>query len=220
MAAGLALLALLGAGQVDAKAVLDQVQKTYDAMSSYADTGTATQRLGSYKAVKTFKTLFVRDQGFRFEYTTEPTAREERDWMVVWLEGERGHRFWSLTGGTDLGDLGSILDDLNSQAAGSAIPIPRLLLGEQVPMMSLAKIADPVIVGNEKVGAFDCYHVNGAYGAVGMNVWIDCSSSLVRRIQIFDSAEGASNDDVDIVYKPVANPTIEKSRLVCRRTNR
>lgn len=217
MAAGLALIAILTSRQGDAKEILDQVQKTYDALGSYSDTGTATQRLGSYKAIKTFKTLFVRGEGFRFEYTTEPTAREERDWMVVWLENERGHRFWSLTGGTDLGDLGSILDDMNAQAAGSATPIPRLLLGDEVPIPSIAKLADPQIVGVEKVGGVECWHVNGAFGAVGMNVWIDRSSSLIRRIAILDSAEGATNDDIDVLYKPVANPTLDKSRLVFRK---
>jgi outer membrane lipoprotein-sorting protein len=200
--------------QEDVTAFLSRVQETYSNMASYADTGTVVQRVGEYKGKKTFRTLWAKDRGFRFEYRTVQTQRENPDLYVVWGKGEMGKRYWSLTSDVAEGTLDELLNDADATALGAATPIFRLLQApedEQVPR--LTKLGFPNLLPDEKVGGALCKCVQGSYGQIGVLIWVDPRSMLVVKMRTVDGIDDEVVEETEITYQPQLNPKLTDDKL-------
>ena len=185
LAAGLFLLASgypTARGETpSASALLQEMEKTYAGLTSYADESTAIYRNRdeSERLSVRFKIWFVRGSGFRVDAESrspEGGAAAHRE--VLWTDGAIT-RSWST--GKPVTSLAKV------QLAGSgmfgtyAYHVPTLLeagFGSR----RLHELSEAKVVGEGPADGVDCYHLKGNWQGDSYEVWLGKEDHLVRRI--------------------------------------
>jgi thiol-disulfide isomerase/thioredoxin len=170
---------------LSAQAILDAMGQAYAACSSYRDTGTVETTFmdsdGTRVETKTFSTVFVRPDLFRFEYRAGSGAFATR--FIVWRSADDVRTWWTLQGEQTGKPLSRALAGATGVSSGSAHTVPVLLMPVEVTGASLTTILrDLKRLEDADVGGVPCYGVRGTFGPSRTAVWIDRRTHLLREI--------------------------------------
>ncbi len=177
----LALPVAAPAQEPSADFILAEMEKTYAALRSYADTSTVRFRNPdeSDGAQVEFRLWFARPQFFRIDASTRATPDAAPVREVMWFDGETA-RTWA-TGKT-------VVTRSKIQLAGSkmfgtyAYHIPTLLEKSYAGPIRLSDLTAPTLVENEAIDGVDCHHLRGAWQGDDYEVWIGQADHLVRKL--------------------------------------
>lgn len=201
--------------------IFEHTRSVYAALTSYSDSGTVTKEYTATSQDKyNFATHFNRaPRHFIFDFN-KPSG----DRIVVWGDPDAFHVWWKAT--TQVTDYpnpkntGAIT--LNSYPTADSITkiVPLLYAKAGLPG-ALAHFEPSRVTGMEDVGGGKCYRLEGAsgdvYGGTGkkvnvrnVTVWIDSSSSLVRKIIEEAPASPGMLNRVTTTFDPQANPPLSE----------
>ncbi|MDQ6861226.1 MAG: DUF2092 domain-containing protein [Verrucomicrobiota bacterium] len=168
-------------GSPPAETVLQEMEQTYRALRSYADTSAVAFRNPDETegARVEFKIWFTRPHFFRLDATTHSTPEAKPLREVMWFDGQAA-RMWSTTM--------PVVTRSKIQLAGSkmfgsyAYHIPTLLEPSYAGPKRLNELTSPTLLEDEQVDGTDCYHVRGEWLSDPYELWIGKGDHLVRKI--------------------------------------
>jgi outer membrane lipoprotein-sorting protein len=208
-----------GVADVTANEVLKRMTAAYARCRSYSDSGvmlTTFRGEGQHASQRRFETYFVRDGGFRFEYTEVPSgtmlsrliAHEER--AVVWGDNHQAHQWWSIDeSGPSESSLDMAIARFTGVSGGTSTTVPRLLLPQSVGTVSLADLDWSADVHVETTAQRACFKLDGRRGADEIAVWIDRDSYVLRRVLENSALSGATKVEKVTVYEPSIDTAID-----------
>ena len=164
-----------------AESILQKMEATYAAMSSYSDTITVRYRNpdGSEGAQATCKFWFVRPALFRLDGQSRRSESSPSKREVIWADGE-GARSWSTASAVS---ARSKIQLAGSKMFGTyAYHIPTLLEASYGGPRRLHQLETPSTAGEEVFENVDCYRVRGLWLGDPYEVWIGKEDNLVRKI--------------------------------------
>lgn len=209
-----------------ARDVLSAMAKAYAECSSYRDSGTVTTKFIPTSQAATdamgagrtdhvaFKTAFVRDGAFRFEYADLDGWAANRP-HIVSSDGTAVRTWWHVQGGTEgESSLSMALAGATGVSRGSAHTVPRLLLSE-VSGWSLTEVVEPRCTGEEPVGGNTCLKIVAKHPAGDpRTIWIDKATYLIRQVsQSHDHAGKGFRTEQTTTYEPEVNVPIDPAEL-------
>ncbi|MDQ6621905.1 MAG: DUF2092 domain-containing protein [Verrucomicrobiota bacterium] len=164
-----------------AQGLLNQMEATYAAAKTYADTSTARFRNPdqSEGAQVEFRIWFARPKFLRIDATTRATPEAAPLREVMWFDGANA-RTWT-TGS-------AVMTREKIQLAGSkmfgtyAYHIPTLLDESYAGPRRLNQLNSPALAADETIDGVDCYRVRGDWQGDPYDVWLGKADHLVRKI--------------------------------------
>ncbi len=180
--------------QEAAPSVLAKMAETYAGLRSYQDSGSVRYGILGTEQEVTFKTAFVRPNGFRFEWISHhPFAplKFVKTRSVVRFDGAKAYTWnkFYLKEATERQDesLSLAVAGATGVSAGSAHRIATLLIPDLWKDgafgSSMSKLGDAKVVGTEVLDGVDCYRVSGSHRNERMDLWIGRSDYLLRKVE-------------------------------------
>ncbi|GAB2845910.1 hypothetical protein GCM10027277_12640 [Pseudoduganella ginsengisoli] len=174
--------------------IVTQMHEAYASLRSYSDTGVVLTHMPENETPDetVFRSVFVRPDLFRFEWTTHhpyPPLRHIKNNSVIWSNAN-GAFFWSDRSGRgekleQRPSLDLAVAGATGVSHGSAHTIASLLLPQ---MMGRTLDADIQWSGEAVLENFEgaaCYHLTGQHARKGRyEMWIAKDDMLVRKIAI------------------------------------
>lgn len=207
---------------MDARTILTKSEKTHAECTTYSDTGlvstTFIEPEGNRVSDKPFSTAFVREGGFRFEYSSKypiPLAQHANRY-IIWTDGTVVRTWWDVRPGVEEKDsLFMALAGATGVSGGSAHAVPSLLMPANASGALITNLLEPRLLESNKLAGIDCFRVEGeqTYGDHDTTViWIDRETYLIRRIDtshIFPDFK----TETTTTYYPAVNGTVGKDAL-------
>ena len=196
--------------------ILATMAAAYAKCETYADAGTATTTLttsdgiAKAKSVKPFTTSFVRNGGFRFQFSE---SDEPNSLYVVWTDGKSVLTWWDLNQKIESEEsLGLALAGATGVSSGSAHTIPSLLIPDQVGGRALTAITHPTRGSDSEIDAAPCFVIHGSYGDDPITLWIEKQTYLIRRIDSESTFDEFTSDD-STIYSASFDSKIDPEKL-------
>ena len=183
---GAILIAGHAAGQTpaavpDAAALLREMEQTYAAAKSYADTSTATYRNrdGTEHLAVTFRIWFARPTDFRVDAESKRPGTKEPRREVLWSTGAIT-RTWA----TDkaVASLPKVKIAKTGMFGTYAYHVPTLLEASFGSGRRLHDLSEPQIVGEDVFENVPCHRVRGQWEGDTYEVWLGKDDLLVHKI--------------------------------------
>ena len=152
----------------DGAALFARAIATYRTLATYRDAGTVAMNGRS----TSFETAFARPNALRLEITGVG---------LLWTDGAHG---LVQLGGKTL-DYGRALDratDRFAELTPAVDLVPLLRDSNHGAEPSLATVTAVRLVGDEPIESHPCWHVAGRHATVDIDLWIDQTTHLFRRI--------------------------------------
>lgn len=191
-------------GQVDEPSpvqILLRMKRAYSGCTSYRDTGKVRTRSvadeSSFGSDVPFLTAFVRDRGFRFQFTDSGLG-DRVSKCILWWDGTDVQSWWDAKPGVRHAEsLQQALDAATGISGGASVRVPGMLLPAVVG--SPAPLVDPERLGDDVVGGAGCYRLKGRSRATPytetsgaqtvtvkeevVTLWIDRATYLLRKVE-------------------------------------
>lgn len=183
----------------DAQDLIELTCKKYAECQSYSDTGVAsTDNEAAIRDIR-FKTAFVRDDRFRFEfrqYHPHLGKSGPDNISVVWSNGTRHTFCSSVIGSKDFGTLMGPISSATGVSAASVIHLPSLLMPDLIAIKPVwLQLEGARILREEKLEEHNCLVLNGFRKITEFSVWIDSNDFYIRKIlQIMRTTAEQSQD--------------------------
>ena len=165
----------------DPAALLREIEQTYAAAKSYADTSTATYRNrdGTERLAVAFRIWFARPTDFRVDAESRRPGTKEPRREVLWSNGAIT-RTWA----TDKAVVGlAKVQIAKSGMFGTyAYHIPTLLEASYGSGRRLHELTEPQIAGEDVFENVPCYRVRGKWEGDTYEVWLGKEDHLVHKI--------------------------------------
>lgn len=223
-------------------AALRACARVYANCSSYSDKGAVrypvVDKLGetTWEDTVRFRTAFVRNGVFRFEFLRRPCGRQKADRTLVWFDGNEAKFWWTLQPEKiDVSDLGFAIASATGVSHGSAHTIPRMLLPRLVRGRNICQPTNLTSLEDSEIDGNVCLRIGYKHSyehipceeelkwyeenqhplppstiTIDEVYWIDRLTFLLRRID--DMKDGAIDGRTD--YSPSLNRLIPESALV------
>ena len=194
--------------------ILERAQRVYAECTLYRDSGTATIITYPMKVTvkKSFQTLYIRPNQFRFEYSERRRLFHSR--FIVWQSGRDFATWWNLRN-PKVQNPDGIRAALNGptgiSGASSAI-VPFLLYSAWFSENLLNTMTNVERLDDTFVDGLAVYQIRGSRG-VPFTMWIDKSTFLIRRVEIKMQSPLATET---IDYHPSINLSILAKDLTFR----
>ena len=176
--------------------IIKDTQNAYAALSSYSDTGTTLQTVGSMTITNTFKIRLARPNLYRIEW--EEPAPGFTNKGAVWSAGNGDFLLTAKTGHEQNAkrskeqDMASNLSSATASSGSASSAIPGTFFGQNWGNITLKPLASGrsklTRQKDENVGGFDCLvvagDVSGKNGAnMKMTLWIGKRDFLIHQSQ-------------------------------------
>lgn len=166
--------------------ILERMGKTYAECKTYRDTGVVTILFFKDDRKRTdrrpFTTAFVRPDEFRYEFRSR-RGEEEFDRYLVWCKGQDVRTRWDIRPGVGTEtSLPRALAGPTGVSGGSAYTVPALLMPQDTGW-NLTDLEDAQRVEDGEIDGTKCYRIKGSISGRPMLLWIEKTSSLLRRIE-------------------------------------
>jgi outer membrane lipoprotein-sorting protein len=206
---------------MDAQTILKKTKMTYAKCTTYSDTGlvstTFLEPESSRVSDKPFSTAFVREGGFRFEYSGKhpfPLAQANR--YIIWTDGTTVRTWWDIRPGIeDKESLAMALAGATGVSGGSANTVPSLLMPAHASGALITDLMKPRLLESDTQEGSDCFRIEGEQ-PFGDNdtivLWIDQKNYLIRRIDTSHTFPDFRTETTTTYY-PALNGTVEKDTL-------
>ena len=179
----------------NAEAILRKMAAVYGSCRSYRDRGTVVRVFrgeNPFKDTKTFSTLFVRPQRFRFEFKNDPTDVLPQRY-VIWRTGRETRSWYSIRSGVQVDkNLARAIAGADHASGGSAYRIPRFLLPNEftaswlvnlMPFIGIEHLTDLQLKGLVSRQGRQCYRITGRERDERHTLWIDSETYLLRAVE-------------------------------------
>ena len=193
--------------------ILHKVQSVYAGCRTYSDEGsTKSETSGTRSRNSSFRTSFVRPDGFRFELWLNSSNRSSSAWFV-WKNGD-SVRSQGVSSYADFNlRFDTALLRLAPFSGGSSFIVAQLLQPNEFRVSDLFDlITDAKIAGEEKLDGRKAFRIEGLLLGQPIKLWIDKTEYLVlktyRRILL-----GERYEDATVQYKPKVNAPIPPEDL-------
>ncbi|HET8624503.1 MAG TPA: hypothetical protein VFM14_13150 [Gemmatimonadales bacterium] len=241
----IALVALAGApdnGRVrrapfDASDVLGKMRTAYEALSSYADSGTVLDESTGFTDRSTFRTFFTREpnnlfiefRGIASEYKIGNRVPLNAH-IVLWMEnGElqtwsgalQAHETYPRAAGQQV----NAVKNAGYYTAGISVLIPSHLYGNAGLASAVHAAEDVEADGFETVHGRKCYRLLGVErwrypsgqetGVRAITIWIDAETYLIHKV-FQDTPKGHPRNEISrrtTTIKHRANPKLEPAQF-------
>lgn len=205
------------------------VTASYQALKSYADTGTVETRY-QWPGTPTmlvehhrFQTAFRAPRNFFFRFDADPTSGG--DAYVVWCDGGPFQSWWKSTGqhmvyNNGQGATGFLTGESLTKGSVELVAphlFPKALYGPAYRLLA------PSDDGSEAIDGHSCHRIKAAARITGVQtqdhrpttVWVDDALGLIRKVQLDPEADSPAKliDDLTYVIDPQANPDLPDSRF-------
>ncbi len=218
--------------ELSAEEILSKVDSTYASCRSYSDTGLVktvfARESGGFTDDKPFKTAFLRDGEFRYEFTSKPTyvpGVEERR-FIVWANGDDVQTWWDIDPGVKKDKtLPLALATATGVSGGSSHTVPVMLLPKRVGGMKRTALRDLERLKdadeNTDENNVPCFRVKGqplSAKSQPITLWISKETFLIHRID--SSMKLPKTEEHDVInttttttYSPRINVDIKRGEL-------
>jgi len=211
-------VALFGAAtpaqQPSAPDILAKVASAYANCRTYSDEGSIEVGYGGFRPTEMhFRTAFARPAKFRFELSVNPRANVTQDFYLVWKDGELTNSWVPFGGGQNDVRFDAALIRMAPFSAGSSILIPQLLLPDLFRTEELIHlISDLQVAGEEKVGDYRAWRIEGTVLGQQITLWIDKNQYAI--VKVFRQVViGSHTQKSTAKYKPLFNGNIPQQNL-------
>jgi len=209
-----------------AREIIATMAKAYAECSSYRDSGTVTTKfIVTSKAARdamgaertdhlAFKTVFVRNGSFRFEYADLEGWAANKP-LIVSSDGKAVRTWWHVEPGVETASsLSMAIAGATGVSRGSAHTVPRLLLPE-IRGWSLTETVEPRCAGEDFIDGRTCLKIVAKHPAGDpRTIWIDKESHLIRQLsQSHDHGDKGFRTEQTTSYAPEVNVTIDPVEL-------
>lgn len=193
--------------------ILNGMVAAYATLATYRDSGEvrlSQDRQGENVVERiVFSTAFVRPELFRFEFEWPAPAVNPKPY-VVWSNGQGARSWWALRPGIrEFDSIEFALGGPTGISHRSATRIPGLLMPNMLWGSGMRHLERPVLLGEEKVGASDCYKLEvmeGVDPGRPMTLWLDMETYLVRKVHTSRNLPGGTRY-MTALYSP--HPNVE-----------
>jgi len=220
--------------------LLAKSMAAYAALTSYADSGTATEQYDDTRNIGHIRTYFRREpKSFYFEWgrrvsiskTPGDSLPMPVKQLVFWLVNGDLHQYdregaSHKTYPADTSNQPSVLASTKHTTMETITLIPSLLFPKANLVGPLQEIAEISLAGDEDVGGHHCHKLVGVAqsvypsGAVTnvrpITVWIDTQTLLVRKV-FTDTPKGYGGTNSIFRYTytldPIPNPALDDSKF-------
>jgi hypothetical protein len=200
---------------LSAREIIDKMVSIYGSCHSYFDKGeTKDVMLDSGRVIlRPFSTAFVRPSNFRFEF--EENGQFESSDYVVWQNGASVKNWWSIKPEVrSFETLGMALGTAAGVSGGSSIQVPSMIFGDLGDSQIIQKLAQPVLVGSEKVGERSAYKIKGvAWQGNEVTLWVDKETFLLLRTFRIVKLANRPGAEKTTTYNPEINADIAAEKL-------
>lgn len=241
----IALVALAGASDTgavrhapfDADAVLTKMRAAYEALASYADSGTVLDESTGFTDRSTFRTLFTREpnnlfiefRGVASEYkignrvplTTHVILSMEDGELQTWSSASQAHETYPRAEGQQVNAVRSAAHF----TSGISVLVPSHLYGNAGLVSAVHAAEDVEADGFETVNGRKCYRLLGVErwrypsgqetGVRAITIWVDAESYLIHKV-FQDTPKGYPRNEISrrtTTIKHRANPKLEPSQF-------
>lgn len=183
----------------DAQDLIELTCKKYAECKSYSDSGIASSQNDPAVRDIRFKTAYVRDDRFRFEfrqYHPHLGKSGPDNVTVVWSNGTRHTIAGSSIEQKDYSSLSGPVSGATGTSSASVIHIPSLLMPDLFSIRPLwLELEGAQIKREEMLGERKCLVLNGFRRITEYSVWIDSLDFCIRQIvQIMRKAESHAEE--------------------------
>ena len=209
--------------------LMTPVSARYQALKSYADTGTIESRY-QWPGTPTmliehhrYETAFRAPRNFFFRFDADPASGA--DAYVIWCDGGSFQSWWKSTGqhsvhGNGQGAVAFLTGQSPTKDSADLVAphlFPKSLYGPTY------RLIGPQDDGAEALGGHACHRVKAISRVTGVQtkdrrptiVWIDDALGLVRKVHLDREADSPAKliDDFAYIIDPQANPDLPDSRF-------
>jgi outer membrane lipoprotein-sorting protein len=222
-----------------AEDLLARSMAAYAALTSYADSGTATYDSGSNLDVGHFRTYFRKPNNFYFEWGRRVSINKKAPGDSLPMPGKQ-RVFWMVKGELETYEKEAAMHQ-SYPAASSNQPgalsaakygtletitlIPSLLFSKAKLVSTIQEIAELSLAGTEEVGGHRCHKLIGIARSVypsgaitnvrQVTIWIDAETLLIRQLLNDTPKNSAMNvvSRTSYTIYPTANPPLDDAKF-------
>lgn len=214
----LATLSLIGCGNSSessldpsAETIISRMRQAYATCNSYQDTGvqSSTYSPSSSTDEKSFSTVFVRSEQFRFAFKDLQMSSQPS--YIIWRNGADILSWWDIDPGIQTEDsLAMAIAGAYGVSLGLSGTIPSFLMPDEAGLYytipNAQRLDDAVVDG------VNCYQVIYTFGNDQITYWIDAKTYLIRRVETLSSFNDFSTSVVT-TYNPIVDGPVSDDAL-------
>jgi hypothetical protein len=224
-------------GPVDVNDVLAKMRAAYQALSSYADSGTVLDQSSGFTDRSTFRTFFTREpnnlfiefRGIASEYTMG-TRIPLNSHIVLWMENgelqtwsgaDQAHETYPRAAGQQV----NAVKNAGYYTRGISVLIPSHLYSQSGMASPVHAAEDVDADGFETVNGRKCYRILGVErwrypsgqetGVRAITIWIDAETYLIHKV-FQDTPKGYPRNEISrrtTTIKHRANPKLAPAQF-------